>query len=290
MNTVNDTPVWFITGCSSGLGRALAARVLARGHRLIATARQPATLADLVATDPSRCRAFALDVADATQVTTVVAEAAAVFGRLDVVVNNAGYGLVGAVEEYDEAQIMRNFETNFFGALRVIRAALPVLRAQRRGHFVNISAAAVIANYAGFSIYGATKWALEGLSESLAAEVRPLGLKVTIVQPGPFRTDFVARSLERATGHIPDYDASSGKFGRFLETMSGRQPGDPAKAADAIIAAVAAENPPLRLVLGKYAIDKARRKLGSAARELDAGSAAGLATDFAAEGAAETAR
>ena len=286
MSPVNDTPVWLITGCSSGLGRALAARVLARGHRVIATARQPETLAELVAADPHRCRALALDVADAPQVAPVVAQAAGAFGRLDVVVNNAGYGLVGAVEEYDEAQITRNFETNFFGALRVIRAALPILRAQRRGHFVNLSAAAVIANYPGFSIYGATKWALEGLSESLAAEVRPLGLKVTIVQPGPFRTDFVSRSLERATGHIPDYDPSSGKFRRFLETMNGRQPGDPTRAADAIIDAVAAENPPLRLVLGKYAIDKTRRKLASAARELDVGSATGLATDFSADGEA----
>ena len=291
MNTpLNDSPVWLITGCSSGLGRALAARVLARGHRLIATARQPETLDELVAADPSRCRALALDVADASQVAPVVAQAAEIFGRLDVVVNNAGYGLVGAVEEYDEAQITRNFETNFFGALRVIRAALPILRAQRRGHFVNISAAAVIANYAGFSIYGATKWALEGLSESLAAEVRPLGLKVTIVQPGPFRTEFISRSLERASAAIPDYEASSGKFRRFLETMNGRQPGDPAKAADAIIAAVESDNPPLRLVLGKYAIDKTRRKLGSAARELDAGSAAGAATDFTMEGPAEAAR
>ena len=291
MNTpLNDSPVWLITGCSSGLGRALAARVLARGHRLIATARQPETLDELVAADPSRCRALALDVADASQVAPVVAQAAAIFSRLDVVVNNAGYGLVGAVEEYDEAQITRNFETNFFGALRVIRAALPILRAQRRGHFVNISAAAVIANYAGFSIYGATKWALEGLSESLAAEVRPLGLKVTIVQPGPFRTEFISRSLERASAAIPDYEASSGKFRRFLETMNGRQPGDPAKAADAIIAAVESDNPPLRLVLGKYAIDKTRRKLGSAARELDAGSAAGAATDFTMEGQAEAAR
>jgi NAD(P)-dependent dehydrogenase (short-subunit alcohol dehydrogenase family) len=213
----------------------------------------------------------------------VVAQAAAAFGRLDVVVNNAGYGLVGALEEFDDAQIARNFETNFFGALRVIRAALPILRAQRRGHFVNISAAAVIANYPGFSIYGATKWALEGVSEALAAEVRPLGLRVTIVQPGPFRTDFVARSLERAARQIPDYDPSSGKFQRFLEAMDGRQAGDPGKEADAIMAAVAADHPPLRLILGKYAIDKARRKLAASARELDAGSAAGLATDFVAE-------
>jgi NAD(P)-dependent dehydrogenase (short-subunit alcohol dehydrogenase family) len=283
MNPSPDTPVWLITGCSTGLGRALAARVLERGHRLVATARHPETLAELAATGPGRCRALALDVADAPRIPAVVAQAAAAFGRLDVVVNNAGYGLVGALEEVDDAQIARNFETNFFGALRVIRAALPILRAQRRGHFVNISAAAVIANYPGFSIYGATKWALEGVSEALAAEVRPLGLKVTIVQPGPFRTDFVARSLERAARQIPDYDPSSGKFRRFLEAMDGRQAGDPRKAADAIMAAAAAEHPPLRLVLGKYAIDKARRKLAASAREIDAGSAAGLAADFVGE-------
>ena len=290
MNEPNDSPVWFITGCSSGLGRALARRVLARGHRLVATARRPETLADLVASHPDQCRALALDVAVAAQIPAVVAQAAAAFGRLDVVVNNAGYGLIGAVEEVSDEQIARSFETNFFGALRVMRAALPFLRAQRRGHFVNISAAAAIANYPGFSIYGATKCALEGISESLAAEVRPLGLKVTIVQPGPFRTDFISRSLERAPDRIADYEATSGKFLRFLETMSGRQPGDPDKAAEAIIAAVALENPPLWLVLGKYANEKARRKLGAAARELDAGSAAALETDFDSPGPGEAPR
>ena len=157
MNEPNESPVWFITGCSSGLGRALAQRVLARGHRLVATARRPETLADLVASNPDPCRVLALDVAVAAQIPTVVAQAAAAFGRLDVVVNNAGYGLVGALEEVSDEQIARSFETNFFGALRVMRAALPILRAQRRGHFVNISAAAAIANYPGFSIYGATK-------------------------------------------------------------------------------------------------------------------------------------
>lgn len=225
---------------------------------------------------------LALDVTDAAQVGPVVAQAAAAFGRIDVVVNNAGYGVIGALEELGDEQIARNFETNFFGAVRVIRAALPILRAQRRGHFVNISAAAAIANYPGFSIYGATKWALEGMSESLAAEVRPFGLKVTIVQPGPFRTEFVARSLERAAERIADYDPSSGKFLRLIETMNGQQPGDPDKAADAIIAAVAAPNPPLRLVLGKYAQDKARRKLSAATRELDASIALAPATEFTA--------
>ena len=290
MNEQNDSPVWFITGCSSGLGRALAQRVLARGHRLVATARRPESLTDLVASQPNRCRTLALDVTVAAQITPVVAQAAAAFGQLDVVVNNAGYGLVGAVEEVSDEQIARSFETNFFGALRVMRAALPFLRAQGHGHFVNISAAAAIANYPGFSIYGATKCALEGISESLAAEVRPLGLKVTIVQPGPFRTDFISRSLERAPDRVADYEASSGKFLRFLETMSGRQPGDPDKAADAIIATVASEHPPLRLVLGKYATEKARRKFSSAARELDAAAAAGLATDFESTGSVESPR
>lgn len=280
MNDFTSSPVWFITGCSSGLGRALAAHVLKRGQRVVATARQPEELEELVERYPDQCRALAFDVADPAQAARVVPEAAGIFGRLDVVVNNAGFGLVGALEELGDAQITRNFETNFFGAVRVMRAALPILRAQRRGHFVNISAAAAIANYAGFSIYGATKWALEGASEALAAEVRPLGLKVTLVQPGPFRTEFISRSLERAESNLADYDATSGKFIRFMDTMSGRQPGDPDLAAAAIMAAVESEHPPLRLVLGKYATDKARRKLVTASRELDAWAEIGAATDF----------
>jgi NAD(P)-dependent dehydrogenase (short-subunit alcohol dehydrogenase family) len=275
-----STPVWFVTGCSSGLGRALAQAVLQRGHRLVATARQIDAIGDLAAAHPEHCRAFALDVGDPAQVTAVVAQAQASFGRLDVVVNNAGYGLIGAVEDVTEEQILRNFQTNFFGALRVIRATVPILRAQRRGHFVSISAAAVIGNYPGFSIYGASKAALEGVCESLAAELKPLGIRVTIVQPGPFRTQFIAGSLERAPAATADYEATSGKFLRFLESMDGKQPGDPARAADAILAAVESDRPPLRLVLGRYAVEKTRRKLAAAARELEDWSAAGLATDF----------
>lgn len=249
---------------------------------MITTARLPAALAELAAAYPATCRALALDVTDSQQVKSVVTEAAEVFGGLDVVVNNAGYGLVGAFEELDEDQIARNFATNFFGALEVIRAALPILRAQRRGHIVNISAAAVISNYAGFSIYGATKWALEGVSESLAAELKPLGIKVTMVQPGPFRTDFIGRSLERAEKHLADYDRTSGKFARLLETMEGKQPGDPARAAAAIVAAVESDGPPLRLVLGKYANEKARRKFTDAERERATWESIGLPTDFTA--------
>lgn len=272
--------VWLITGCSSGFGAALAAAVLARGQRVVATARNVDALGELAAQFPGSCRALALDVTDPAHVKRVVGQALEAFGRLNVVVNNAGYGLVGAFEELGTQQIARNFDTNFFGALEVIRAALPVLRAQGSGHIVNISAAAVISNYAGFSIYGATKWALEGVSESLAAELKPLGIKVTIVQPGPFRTDFIARSLERAENRIPDYDRTSGKFARFLDTMAGKQPGDPAKAADAIIAAVESETPPLRLILGSYANDKTRKKLADAERERAAWEPVGAPTEF----------
>jgi len=274
------TRVWLITGCSSGFGLALAAAVLASGQRVIATARETSALDALAARFPDTCRVFPLDVTNAPQVKSVVAQAADAFDRLDVIVNNAGYGLIGAFEELGTEQITRNFETNFFGALAVLRAALPILRAQGNGHIVNISAAAVISNYAGFSIYGATKWALEGVSESLAAELKPLGIKVTIVQPGPFRTDFIGRSLKRAEDHIADYDRTSGKFLRFLETMDGKQPGDPAKAAKAIIDVVESDAPPLRLVLGKYANDKVRKKLADAERERAAWEHLGLSTDF----------
>ncbi len=283
MNEPTPLPrAWLITGSSSGFGLALASAVLARGQRVIATARQPAALAELATQYPETCRVLALDVTDSAQVKAVVAQAAEAFGRLDVVVNNAGYGVVGAFEELGAEQIARNFDTNFFGALEVIRAALPILRSQGTGHLVNMSAAAVISNYAGFSIYGASKWALEGVSESLAIELKPLGIKVTIVQPGPFRTDFICRSLQRADGHIADYDRTSGKFLRFLETMAGKQPGDPARAADAIIAAVESDAPPLRLVLGKYANDKTRRKLADTEKERAAWEPTGQPTDFAA--------
>jgi NAD(P)-dependent dehydrogenase (short-subunit alcohol dehydrogenase family) len=280
---MSDSPaslVWLITGCSSGLGRALASAALARGDRVAATARQPAALAELAAAYPDTCRTFALDVTDPAQVNAAVADTLATFGRLDVLVNNAGYGLVGALEECSEAQIARNFEVNCFGALRVIRAALPQFRAQKGGHVICISAAAAIANYAGFSVYGAAKRALEGAAEALALEGRTFGLKVTLVQPGPFRTDFIARSLDRAATPLPDYEATSGKFARFLGTMDGKQPGDPARAAAAIIATVTADRPPLRLVLGPYATDKVRRTLTASQRELDAWAPVGGPTDF----------
>lgn len=271
--------VWFITGASSGFGRALAEVALTRGDRVIATARNISTLADLVVRWPVDVHAAELDVTQAEQVEKVIRESIDVFGKIDVLVNNAGYGLLGAVEQCSETQIRQNFEVNFFGALNVIRCLLPHFRTQKFGHVFNISAAAAIANYAGFGIYGASKCALEGLSESLAAEGRSFGLKVTIVEPGPFRTDFISRSLDIAPSSIAEYEGTVGKFGKFLSGIDGKQPGDPIKAAHVICEVADAERSPLRLVLGKYAIDKTRRTLAQREAELKIWESSGAGAD-----------
>lgn len=272
-------PVWLITGASSGLGLAFAQAALDRGYRVIATARNCSSLENLTAAFPSSCRALALDVTDRVSVTAAVAAAHASFGRLDVVVSNAGSAVLGPTEALDDDALQRNLEVNFLGPLRLIRAALPFLRAQRSGRIVVVSAAAAIANYPGFAGYGGAKWALEGACESLAQEIRPLGIHVTLVQPGPFRTAFIAKSVAFTGGEPADYDASCGKFLRFLRSMDTRQPGDPARAAAAVLALCDLERPPLRLVLGRYAHDKARRKAQSALRDLE--TAAGADSDFA---------
>lgn len=272
------TKTWFITGCSSGFGRALAEAALARGQRVIATARDIRSIADLEQAD--RCQVMTLDITEASEIPSVIQAAANVWGGLDVIVNNAGYGLIGAVEECGDEQIRRNFETNFFGPLNVMRAALPLLRAQKSGHIVNISAAAAISNYAGFGIYGGAKAALELMSESLRAELVPLGIKVTLVQPGPFRTDFISRGMEKASDLISDYDATSGRFAKFLASMNGKQPGDPARAASAIVETVLSGEAPLHLPLGKYVVKKLRDKAAALTREADKWEAVAASTEF----------
>ena len=204
--------VWLITGCSTGFGRALAERVLETGATVAATARTLAALDDLKARHPDNCLPLQLEVTDSKQCADVVQTVVAETKRLDVLVNNAGYGLVGSLEESTDEQIERNFATIVFGAVRLMRAALPVFRAQRSGRIINISAAAAIANYAGFSIYGGAKYALEGISEALAAEVKPLGIRVSLVQPGPFRTDFVSRSMEKTPPRSATMRAPSGSL------------------------------------------------------------------------------
>ena len=272
------TKTWFITGCSSGFGRALVEAALARGQRVIATARDIRSIADLEQAD--RCQVMTLDITEASEIPLVIQAAAEVWGGLDVIVNNAGYGLIGAVEECGEEQIRRNFETNFFGPLNVMRAALPMLRAQKSGHIVNISAAAAISNYAGFGIYGGAKAALELMSESLRAELAPLGIKVTLVQPGPFRTDFISRGMEKASDLISDYDATSGRFAKFLASMNGKQPGDPARAASAIVETVLSGEAPLHFPLGKYVVKKLRDKAAALTREADKWEAVAASTEF----------
>ena len=271
---------WFITGASSGFGRALAAAVIAHGHQVAVTARDVSQVEDFVEDYPLQVRAYALDVLQPESIRQAVAEARRDFGRLDVVVNNAGYGLIGALEECSEEQMLRNIETNLTGPLRVMRAALPIFREQRGGHFINMGAAAAISNYAGFSVYGGAKAGMELASEAVAAEAAPFGVKVTIVIPGPFRTDFITRSLDRADQSVPEYAVTAGKFRGFLEKVDGKQPGDPAAAAQAIIQAVESDKPPFRLVLGKYAYQKARRQLDRLRAELDGWETVGLPTDY----------
>jgi NAD(P)-dependent dehydrogenase (short-subunit alcohol dehydrogenase family) len=271
---------WFITGASSGFGRALAAAVIAHGHQVAVTARDVSQVEDFVEDYPLQVRAYALDVLQPESIRQAVAEARRDFGRLDVVVNNAGYGLIGALEECSEEQMLRNIETNLTGPLRVMRAALPIFREQRGGHFINMGAAAAISNYAGFSVYGGAKAGMELASEAVAAEAAPFGVKVTIVIPGPFRTDFITRSLDRAEQSVPEYAVTAGKFRGFLEKVDGKQPGDPAAAAQAIIQAVESDKPPFRLVLGKYAYQKARRQLDRLRGELDGWEPVGLETDY----------
>jgi NAD(P)-dependent dehydrogenase (short-subunit alcohol dehydrogenase family) len=272
---------WFITGASTGFGRHLAETVLQNGDQCVLTARKPEQLADLVMLFSHLAIAVPLDVTQPAQIAAAFAAAREKFGGVDVLVNNAGYGLLAALEETDDARMARNFETNLLGPLRVMRAAIPIFREQKRGHIINISAAAVIANYAGFSIYGAAKAGMEAASESVALELAPFGVKVTLVVPGPFRTDFISRSLDTVP-RLAEYANTVGRFEKFLNVINGKQPGDPAKAAEAIYSIAGIEKPPFRLVLGKYATEKFQKKLKALGEELETWKATGLPTDFTA--------
>jgi NAD(P)-dependent dehydrogenase (short-subunit alcohol dehydrogenase family) len=248
---------WFITGASSGFGRAFAEHAITRGHNVVATARQITALQDLVAAAPDRVLALALDVTYAGDARAAIDAAVDRFGRIDVLINNAGYGVVGAFEETPDRELRALMETNFFGTMNVTRAALPTLRAQRGGAIVNISSLGGQLSYAGFSAYSATKFAIEGISEALAQEMAPFGVKVMIVEPGQFRTNLAGASM-RHMAVIESYrDVVSGTR-EFAHTMHGTQRGDPRKAAAAIETALEAPNTPLRLQLGGDAFDAVR--------------------------------
>jgi NAD(P)-dependent dehydrogenase (short-subunit alcohol dehydrogenase family) len=277
--THDPARVWLITGASSGLGRALAEAALDAGHRVVATARDAENVADLEQRHPGRATAAALDVTRPEQAAGALAAAVEAFGGVDVVVNNAGYGVLGALEELSDDELRSQFETNLFGALQVTRAALPQLRRQRSGHIVQLSSLSATVANPGESAYVGSKAALEGVSESLAKEVAHLGIRVTIVQPGPFRTDFAGRSLQKADP-IDDYADTVGAARDLIAQLDGNQPNDPTRGAEAIIHAVESPNPPLHLALGEDAIEAIRANLDDQRAELDAWAEVGGATGF----------
>lgn len=276
----DNAKVWLITGSSTGFGRSLTEAVLKKGDSVIATARKPEQLDDLVAKYTDAAKAVRLDVTNPQEVHDAVDAAINAFGRIDVLVNNAGYGTVGAIEEVSDEAIRRQFDTNVFGALEMMRTVLPIMRQQRSGHILNVSSVGGFASFGATGIYCATKFALEALSEALAKEVAALGIKVTIIEPGAFRTDFNGRSLSAPEQLIEDYTPVSGAFLKWLEDMDGKQPGDPDKAAAAMIQVVESDNPPLRLALGADAVAAIEEKLKSVQAELDAWKEVSVNTAF----------
>jgi NAD(P)-dependent dehydrogenase (short-subunit alcohol dehydrogenase family) len=254
MAETSPTSTWLITGCSTGLGRALAEAVMGAGHNAVVTARDATKVADLAEAAPERVLAAALDVTDPEQVGSVVRQAEERFGGVDVLVNNAGYGYRAAVEEGDDADVRTLFETHFFGTVAMIKAVLPGMRSRRSGAIVNLSSIGAQLTPVGSGYYAAAKAAIEGLSGALRGELAPLGISVTVVEPGAFRTDFAGRSLVQSATVIDDYASTAGQRRKENDTMHGNQAGDPAKAGAAIIAAVESSEPPGFLLLGPDAL------------------------------------
>ena len=253
--------VWFISGCSTGFGRALSLELLAQGYQVVVTARKVADIADILAIDEANTLGLALDVTVPEQVTAAVQGAIAHFGRIDVLVNNAGIGYFGAVEESEEAEVRRMFEINVFGLARLTQEVLPFMRKQRSGHILNVASIGGLRSFPGVGFYNATKYAVDGLSEALYKEVSPLGIKVTVICPSGFRTDWAGRSAKNTAISIDDYATTAQKNMGDIRAISGNQAGDPVKAAKAMIMVTETENPPLRLLLGAAALKGARLKL-----------------------------
>jgi NAD(P)-dependent dehydrogenase (short-subunit alcohol dehydrogenase family) len=276
----NNRRTWLITGTSQGFGRDLVQAALDRGDNVVATSRSPGKVKEFFPGAGERLHTAAMDLQDNKQIESVVAAAIQRFGGIDVLVNNAGHGLLGAIEEANDADIARVFETNVFGLIRVTRAVLPGMRKQRRGNIVNLSSVGGLVGLPGWGIYNATKFAVEGLSEALALEVAPLGIRVTIVEPGPFRTNFLGDSLEWTAGKIADYEQTAGKTRDYQKQFDGTQAGDPVRGAKAIVDAVTSKNPPLHLLLGAIAHQRVVGKLDSMRKEIDAWKEVTLATDF----------
>jgi NAD(P)-dependent dehydrogenase (short-subunit alcohol dehydrogenase family) len=278
--TLPADSVWFITGCSTGFGRELAKLVLDNGWRAVVTARGQDRVADLVESAPDRALALDLDITDQGQVDAAVKAATDKFGRIDVLVNNAGYGYQASIEEGDDTEIRDQFEANVFGLFAMTRAVLPVLRAQGSGNVVNITSISGLLGFPGSGYYAASKHAVEGFSDGLAAEVGPLGIGVTCVEPGPFRTDWAGRSLHQTPNRIAAYADTAGKRLSGTKEVSGNQPGDPVRAGEAIIEAVTRDQPPRHLVLGKFGYDMVTRKLRERLDQVEADRDLSLGADF----------
>ncbi|MEX8548298.1 MAG: oxidoreductase [Mucilaginibacter sp.] len=275
-----NSQVWFITGCSTGFGRELARLVLARGWNVVITARKTDQIKDIAEGHENATLVLPLDVNDKAQVLAAVAQAEETFGKIDVLVNNAGYGYFSSVEEGEEEKIRAQFETNVFGLISMTQAVLPGMRKNRKGHIVNFSSIGGLRAFMATGFYHATKFAVEGLSESLAQEVEPLGIKVLIVEPGPFRTDWAGRSTSRTPVEIEDYESTVGKRMEASQNGSGKQQGDPVRGCEAIIKAVEAENTPLRLLLGEPAYRMAMEKIDLLKANFEAWKDVTLGADF----------
>lgn len=276
-----DTPKhWFITGVSTGFGAALADLLLEKGDKVAATFRQQEQADEFTKKAGANGRGFVVEVTDEAQVKQGIADAIQHFGHLDVIVNNAGYGSLGSIEEISAEEVKRQFEVNVFGPLHVLRAVLPHLRQRRSGHVLNITSIGGLKTFPGVGVYNASKFALEAIGESLAQQVGPLGIKVTNIEPSGFRTDWAGRSANIVTTGIEDYQATVGENLKGIQGYSGRQPGDPQRAAQIMYDLVRQENPPLHLPLGKAAVKGARDKFASLVKELESVASIGDSADF----------
>jgi len=275
---VTEPPVWFITGCSTGFGLELAKQAIEHGYRTVMTARDPSKLEGYGATD--NVLVLKLDVTQPDQVAAAMKAAEARFGAIDVLVNNAGIGYFAAIEEGEEAEVRKMFEVNVFGLSRMIQAALPGMRERHSGCIVNFSSIGGIKAFPALGYYNASKFAVEGLSEALWQEVEPLGIRVMLVEPSGFRTDWAGRSANESARQIDDYMATAGNVRAGLRAVSGKQAGDPVRAAKAVVMAVASGNPPHHLLLGNEAFDGAIAKLDELRKDFTAGEAVARAADF----------
>lgn len=276
---MNTRPVWLITGCSTGFGLELAKQVIARGDRVIVTARDKSRLAGLVAGHESTTLALDLDVTRGEQIDASVKAALERFGQVDILVNNAGYGYLATVEEGEEDQIRGMFDANVFGLFALTRAILPIMRRQRRGHIINISSVAGLVGFPGSGYYAASKHAVEGWSDSLAAEVGPLGIRVTCIEPGPSRTDWAGRSMTQTPNRIAEYAATVGSRLANVKDQSGKQPGDPVRIVGAIIKIAQSDDAPRHFVMGAFGVDAVAKKLRTSLAEVEAWREPGVSTD-----------